>query len=405
MDELGSYCSTTSNTNLEFQIAFDNGRMNQRIWSGLTVTFMTTAFSTATSGLAQQAQAVDQGSEGSPATAQVRNVTPTVTSASAQPRVSPPEVVKVGEFHSQEARAAQEEVIAKIHAYRLDGRQAATLYVRSIPVLTFLGSGSLTASGTKMGEATGHQTTASRHSVSTDAAPRSRQPNETTRPSVASEAQEIENDPVWRATAVAARLNQLSRDNVDAKAITVRWNPQCNCYSIEVKGEELVRINGKTILPDTTGNLANDALQATNRLRRLMGDAPPLREIAGIPPARPVLPVAKVSLGPIRLQIRGVASWYGPGFHGRRSASGERYNQNAMTAAHRSLPFGTSVQVTNLNNGRSVVVRINDRGPYIRGRVIDLSAAAARMLGLMRSGTAPVNIQVLEPPQREVAGN
>jgi len=91
----------------------------------------------------------------------------------------------------------------------------------------------------------------------------------------------------------------------------------------------------------------------------------------------------------------GQASWYGPGFHGRLTANGERYNQNAMTAAHRSLKFGTRVRVTNLNNGRSVVVRINDRGPFIKGRVIDLSAAAARSLNMINSGVVPVKVTIL----------
>lgn len=91
----------------------------------------------------------------------------------------------------------------------------------------------------------------------------------------------------------------------------------------------------------------------------------------------------------------GKASWYGPGFHGRLTANGERYNQNAMTAAHRSLRFGTRVKVTNLRNGRSVIVRINDRGPFIHGRVIDLSAAAARSLNMVHSGVAPVQIKIL----------
>ena len=91
----------------------------------------------------------------------------------------------------------------------------------------------------------------------------------------------------------------------------------------------------------------------------------------------------------------GEASWYGPGFHGRLTANGERYNQNAMTAAHRRLRFGTRVRVTNLNNGRSVVVRINDRGPYAKGRVIDVSAAAARSLGMIKSGVAPVRVRIL----------
>jgi rare lipoprotein A len=94
-------------------------------------------------------------------------------------------------------------------------------------------------------------------------------------------------------------------------------------------------------------------------------------------------------------QMRGIASWYGPGFHGRQTANGERFNQNDLTAAHRSLPFGTRVRVTNTNNGRSVVVRINDRGPFSGGRVIDLSSAAAAAIGLKSSGVGPVSIEVL----------
>ncbi len=89
----------------------------------------------------------------------------------------------------------------------------------------------------------------------------------------------------------------------------------------------------------------------------------------------------------------GVASWYGGKFHGRKTASGERYNQNALTAAHRSLPFGTRVRVTNTNNGNAVVVRINDRGPFVGGRVIDLSRAAASSIGI--NGVGHVKIAVL----------
>ena len=87
---------------------------------------------------------------------------------------------------------------------------------------------------------------------------------------------------------------------------------------------------------------------------------------------------------------RGKASWYGPGFQGRRTASGERFDMNQLTAAHRTLPFGTKVRVRNLQNGREVVVRINDRGPHIRDRIIDLSKAAGAALGLLQAGEAPV---------------
>ncbi len=90
----------------------------------------------------------------------------------------------------------------------------------------------------------------------------------------------------------------------------------------------------------------------------------------------------------------GVASWYGKKFHGRKTASGERYNQNAMTAAHKTLPFGTRVRVTNLENKKSVSVVVNDRGPFVKGRIIDVSRAAAKKLGMLDSGTARVRIKV-----------
>jgi rare lipoprotein A len=91
----------------------------------------------------------------------------------------------------------------------------------------------------------------------------------------------------------------------------------------------------------------------------------------------------------------GKASYYSNRHHGRRTASGERFDMHALTAAHRKLPFGSRVRVTNLNNQRSVVVRINDRGPYARGRIIDLSHAAAERLGMLRSGVAPVRVEQL----------
>ncbi|MBC3300595.1 septal ring lytic transglycosylase RlpA family protein [Pseudomonas sp. SWRI18] len=91
----------------------------------------------------------------------------------------------------------------------------------------------------------------------------------------------------------------------------------------------------------------------------------------------------------------GTASYYGAKHHGKRTASGEPFNQNALTAAHRRLPFGTQVKVTNLNNDKSVVVRINDRGPHTRGRLIDLSRKAAEQLGMLGSGTARVRVQAM----------
>jgi len=93
---------------------------------------------------------------------------------------------------------------------------------------------------------------------------------------------------------------------------------------------------------------------------------------------------------------KGLASWYGEPYHGRRAASGEIYDMYELTAAHRSLPFGTMVRVTRRDTGDTVVVRINDRGPFVKGRIIDLSDAAARKIGLDRDGVAPVRLQVVE---------
>ncbi len=93
----------------------------------------------------------------------------------------------------------------------------------------------------------------------------------------------------------------------------------------------------------------------------------------------------------------GIASWYGPSFHGKPSASGEPYDMWALTAAHRTLPFGTWVQVTKIETGKRVTVRINDRGPFIRGRTIDLSYAAARELMMIGEGTAEVALKIVSP--------
>jgi rare lipoprotein A len=98
----------------------------------------------------------------------------------------------------------------------------------------------------------------------------------------------------------------------------------------------------------------------------------------------------------------GIASWYGPGFHGQRSANGEVYNQNDLTAAHKTLPMPSLVRVTNLDNGRSIVLRINDRGPFVAGRIIDVSRRAAQLLGMDRTGTAKVRVQILADESRAI---
>ncbi|WP_413577566.1 septal ring lytic transglycosylase RlpA family protein [Bdellovibrio sp. HCB290] len=97
---------------------------------------------------------------------------------------------------------------------------------------------------------------------------------------------------------------------------------------------------------------------------------------------------------------KGKASWYGESHHGNRTASGEKFDMTEMTAAHRSLPMGSKVKVTSLSSGRSVTVRINDRGPFSKGRIIDVSEAAAKELGMIQKGVDQVKIEVLSIPGR-----
>ncbi len=112
----------------------------------------------------------------------------------------------------------------------------------------------------------------------------------------------------------------------------------------------------------------------------------PPAEVKVPPPSVPVIAVSQT----------GIASWYGPGFHGRPTASGAIYNQYDLTAAHQTLPLGSRVIVTNIQNGTSVEVLINDRGPFVKERIIDLSYAAASGLGMVRPGTIPVRIEVID---------
>lgn len=319
--------------------------------------------------------------------------------ASIQPARQSEEAVKVGEYQSQTSRA--DVTVATIQPHQLRGRQAATLYVRNIPVLTFLGGAATSAEANQAEQSAGRVDgaavkVASVQSSERQAVAMAAQPNSEGMANKSASSADIaansqnNQDPVWQATATAARLNQLYRDNVSASDIKILWDADHQRYVIKANDTEIVAVNDNTVLPDTIDNAAGDMLQATNRIRRQLGGAEPLSNIEGDPNG-----FGQVSLGPVSLRVSGYASWYGPGFDGAYSASGEVFNQEAMTAAHPSLPFGTQVKVTNLDNGQSVVVRINDRGPYAHDRVIDLSTGAARIIGLVQSGVAPVSLEVL----------
>ncbi|MBD2041353.1 septal ring lytic transglycosylase RlpA family protein [Microcoleus sp. FACHB-672] len=375
--------------------------MNQRLWTSLTTALLMTAIWPMAYTRAAQTQTANKGTQANYAPAQKRTQQNAGTS---------PQVNQVAQYQPQANTKAGTAAIAKIYPHEVAGRQAATLYVRNIPILTFLSpsAGSNSASpagksGSKMGESSPSKTTAVRPANS---AQNSTQPgsaivatgkqSETNRNLTTAAGQSQQNDPIFRANAVAAKLNQLSRNSLDAGSITVTPD-EGDTYLIKVSGKDLVAIDAVTMLANTTGNRAEDALQATNRLRRQMGNATPLAEIPGMPRrvavAKPKAP--EISTRPILYRLTGWASWYGPGFDGNTSASGEIFNQNDLTAAHRDLPFGTRVKVTNLDNGTSVIVRINDRGPFIEDRIIDLSAGAAEVLGITHSGVAPVSLEVL----------
>ena len=127
----------------------------------------------------------------------------------------------------------------------------------------------------------------------------------------------------------------------------------------------------------------------------LVEDITEIREAITIQDVRTVAPVRPLPASKLIEVVQGAASWYGPGFYGRTTANGERFSKGTLTAAHRTLPFGTKVRVTNLSNGRSVVVRINDRGPFKHHRVIDLAHGAASQLLMMQAGEVPVKLEIL----------
>jgi rare lipoprotein A len=153
--------------------------------------------------------------------------------------------------------------------------------------------------------------------------------------------------------------------------------------------------------PGAGDTSANDTPQGTKSLHvssfgpQSFGSAPASSPSAPASPLADAQPLTDDGADVSDFHQIGRASWYGRFFHGRRTANGERYDMHAMTAAHRTLPLGSYVRVTNPANSRSVIVRINDRGPYARGRVIDLSMAAAAMLDMRHSGTARVQIEGL----------
>ena len=316
---------------------------------------------------------------------------PQVGLAQAAPTPQPDsnEQVKMGEQPATTAPQVQDETIAKVQTYVSAGVQTATVYVRNIPVLNFTMPQSSATDGTKLG-------TQQRSIVIQKSKAISSETSESADgTSFKTSDVAVVTDPTARASAIAAKINQLHRKGVDAKKISVVWkSDKTEQYTVKADGNEIVVIDAQTFSPDSSKNLERDALQVTNRLRRLLGDASPMNQVEG-KPKNAIVSTTLIPSGTVLLSVQGMASWYGPGFDGNYTASGEVFNQNDLTAAHPSLPMGTRVRVTNLDTGRAVLVRINDRGPYHGGRILDLSAGAARIIGVMDSGVAPIRLEVM----------
>ena len=140
--------------------------------------------------------------------------------------------------------------------------------------------------------------------------------------------------------------------------------------------------------------------RSTDKTPTFPREIPPIGKLPSSPETEPAPPIEIIPApAQPKLLETGLASWYGPRFHGKLTASGEVFNQEKFTAAHRTLPWGSRVKVINLANGKSVEVRINDRGPFAKGRVIDVSRAAARALGMVQSGITTVRIEWLSGPE------
>ena len=350
--------------------------MNHHLLGGLTAAFVMSGFGVPLSSHAQELSSPDPTLEASSLSAPANSAdspsaapiseTPDSDSSDSDTLVAAQETPDASAAESLPATSSSPAAsadsvssnlpsITSIYPHTAEGQAAATLFLQDLPVLTFLGE----------------ELTAADKSATASLA-------------------EAPNQPEVEAQQVAQRLEAFVHAGGDAEQILARWDDTQDAYVVDLAEETLVVMGEDATLPDATGDLAEDTLQAANRLRRLLGNAPPLEAVEGEP-----APPEPVAVAPA---FTGMASWYGPGFHGRRSASGEVFNQNELTAAHRTLPFGTQVRVTNLRNNRQVTVRINDRGPFSHGRIIDLSAAAAQAIGLRASGVGQVRIEVLAAP-------
>jgi peptidoglycan lytic transglycosylase len=179
---------------------------------------------------------------------------------------------------------------------------------------------------------------------------------------------------------------------VNALALMAALISSQGCAIITDAPNRAVSTRGVSPSESQTGTPSSDKLPTHTFPREI----PPIVKVPSPPETEETPPIAKIPAPSLPTMMEtGLASWYGPKFHGKLTASGEVFNQEKFTAAHRTLPWGSRVKVTNLANGKSVDVRINDRGPFGKGRIIDLSRAAARALGMVEQGITSVRVEWL----------
>ena len=268
------------------------------------------------------------------------------TEAMAVTSETDPSPLKIGERHQLQPDG--EVPPATLYRHQMDDQEVATVYLKDLPIISFV------------------------------------------------EHPDLE-PPLLRASSLVAQLNQLAQGtqggevSLAVQEITAEGDDPQGQYVIQLNDQQLLPIDAGILLAGEKSH-TTVALTATNRLRRLLFQSPPIKTPPPLPQPQipesldpPVL-IGRAEQPQAFLLDQGYASWYG---HGRYT--------HQLTAAHRQLPFGTQVRVTNLENGKSAVVTINDRGPFLKGRVIDLSRAAAQTLDMIRAGVVKVQIEVVDP--------
>ncbi len=290
--------------------------------------------------------------------------------------VAPATPLKVGETRSQGMQRVSWDSLTRVVPHTENGRAAATVFLRGLPVITYLGP---------VGEPTAVREVQSDVKVASPVE-RLKTESKTGEPETLGGLAAVPN-PTERAAIAAATLTEFVRSGLGAETVEAVW--QNGGFWIRLGDRAQFVLEDGVQLPNTTGDREQDALQMANLLRRLLGNAAPLARVTNAP-LRGTVPMQP------RRVFWALASWYGPGLYGRPTATGRLLTRNSFHAAHPYLPLGTTIRIT--HGGRSTVLRVEDRGPFYGNRLLDITEAAARALGMLSAGLATVRVEVLSPP-------